>query len=76
VGLLIFKQSYLDTDKLPAISAPNSGFDDFIFGNEHVQVSDSKQSQADASKVEYVLDKHPVQSVRTSVPRLDFTDHG
>lgn len=58
--ILIVKGPYLDTDELPAISAPNSGFDDFIVGNEHVQVGDRKQSQTDAHKIEYGFDKHPV----------------
>ena len=67
--------SYLHADKLPAISAPNGGFDDFIVGNEHVQVGDRKQSQADTSEIEYGFDKHSIKSVRASIPRLDFTDH-
>jgi hypothetical protein len=41
---MIVEESYLDTDELSAIPAPNSGLDDSIVGNEHVQVGDRKQS--------------------------------
>lgn len=44
--------SYLHADKLPAISAFDSGFDDFIVRDPHVNVGDREQCQADSSEVE------------------------
>lgn len=69
------ERSYLNANKFPAISAPNRRFDDFVVGDEHVQVGDREQSQANTGKIEYVLDKHSVSSVRIRIPGLEVSSH-
>lgn len=49
---------YLNANILFAIPASNSGLDDFIVWDGHIQVSDREQRQADAQEIEQSLNEH------------------